>query len=168
MRVPVEICNPQEFWFVRSVDGYVSEDPDVADGRLRTYNTGDADWGLIADAVTDISRQLEDAEGDHVTVTYELPEAKADQDVLASWFGRADPVAGDPGLDGDGRHRVWKSLQARPGAVVPVRSSLRSQARVFGKPAAGDVDAVLSAVDETMRAWNEKQMDWFESYREQS
>lgn len=166
MRQLVDIYNPQEFWFVRLTDGYIEEDPAITDNRTRTYNTGDADWNLIASVMREISQQLMDATDDHVIIEYDLPEAHADRDVLVSWFGTANPVVGDFGTDGDGRHRVWKTLQARPNALVPVRSSLRSQSRVFGRPKAHDIEAVLSAADETVWTYNENQLNWFESYRD--
>lgn len=164
MRHLVDVYNPQEFWFVKANDGYISEDPDVADRRTRTYKAGDADWTLIAAVMRDISQQLMDATEDHVVIEYDLPESAADREVLESWFRAGNPVMGDFGLEGDSRHRVWKVLQARPNAVVPVRSSVRQYSRVHGRPEANAVEAVLAAVDDSIRALNEDQVKWCESY----
>ncbi|MBT2474040.1 hypothetical protein J7E68_05485, partial [Microbacterium sp. ISL-103] len=97
-----------------------------------------------ASVMRDIIKQLIDSTEDYVTIEYDLPEAAADRDVLNSWFGGGNPVMGDFGLEGDGRHRVWKALQARANAVVPVRSSLRAHPRMWGKPAADAIDTVLT------------------------
>lgn len=151
---------------MKASDGYITEDPDVTDRRTRTYQSGDADWGLIASVMKNISQQLMDATEDCVTIEYDLPEGAADREVLESWFGGGNPVMGDFGLDGDSRHGVWKTLQALPNAVVPVRSSVRAHSRLQGRPDANAIDAVLGSVDESIRVLNEEQMNWFESYRQ--
>lgn len=132
---------------------------------MYTYDSGEPNWGLIATMMRDISDQLKSAPFDRAVIRFDLPESRADAEVILSWFGGGDPIVGDPGNVESGRRRLWETFLAQPGAVLPVRSATRSQARVLGEPTVGQVNAVLSNIDE--RGWklNTHLRPWFEERR---
>lgn len=163
--IELDITNPNDFWHVTYADGFVVEDPDIADGVTRTYLEGDADWETIATVMTSISRQLKAATSDCVSVTVDATISEADLEVIRSWFRDGDVVIGDPGYLENGRRRLWKTLRARPHVVVPVRSEVRAQAALDAGPSSRQVDNILHFADDSIWTLNQHLRAWFENHR---
>lgn len=159
----LDVPHPDEFWFATVADGFVVEDPDVADDHARTY-ASEANWDLIGAVMTDVSRQLLEATGEEAEISFELPDSRADLDVILDWFSLAERVAGDPGELVNGRHRLWKTWRVTPDAVLPIRSAVRATSREE-PPTANDIEMVFGEAPETLWTRNPRQRGWFEGKR---
>ena len=163
--IEIDVHNPDEFWFATFADGFIGEDPDAEDGYERSYRSGPADWTLIADMMTDISGQLRTASFEVVAIKLEPPESIPSFDAILAWFSLGDMVLGDPGNLINGRHRLWNSWRARPDAVLPIRSAIRTIVSEAGEPAPGEANGVLSSAQEGLWTLNPHQRAWFEARR---
>ncbi|MCT1479364.1 hypothetical protein [Microbacterium sp. p3-SID336] len=159
----LDVSHPDEFWYATAADGFVTQDPDVADDHARSY-ASEANWDLIGSVMTDVSRKLLAATGEEAEISFELPDSRADLDVILEWFSLAERVAGDPGELVNGRHRLWKTWRATPEAVLPIRSAVRATSREE-PPTANDIGMVFGEAPETLWARNPRQRNWFESQR---
>ena len=99
------------------------------------------------------------------SLTFESPAEAADLEVVNAWFSLGDSVFGDPGGLENGRHRLWKAWCARPDAVLPISSAIRSIASEFGDPTPRDIDRIVGSASDSVWSLNAGEPAWSDSLK---
>lgn len=131
----VYVLHPERWWIATRADLPWLTDPDKDDGRVRWSDRDERQWGTIAGVIEAAGRALasgaHDVDQDDPTVAFVPVDlagfAPADRNIVTSWFrAGSEAPSTDPWEDGlmNGRHRLWSTWRAVPGALLPVYSGL--------------------------------------------